>query len=453
MEKASIQRKIGARAAALLAAALLAAAPGAARASASTLDLDVRPENRTILIPGPGNGTVQIQVTAPDDPAPRRRPNVNLSLVIDRSGSMSGAGKLDYVKTAAHQLVDMMGPDDILSIVAYDDRVAVPWRAQRVDGNRESLHRIVAGIYPGGSTFLSGGLEEGFRQAKEGRRRGYLNRVLLLSDGLANVGVTHRGAIREMAWNMARQGVSVSTFGVGNDFDEELMAGAAAAGGGNYRYLGDPERIVAALSDELHSASRTYASDVEIILRLRRGCRFGSVLGREWRSEGDSYVIRLGDLPAGGRRTVFAHLSVEGDRPGTREVGEVALRYRDPVSGRTETAAPKSVSLELVTDERLHREGYDRSVRERRAVAESSVMVQEAARLADEGKKDKAKELLGRAAAGLAAAPATPAVKAEMERAAEYGKQLDAMGDMNSEEAKGVQKSIKYGSHRQLREQ
>jgi ABC-type sugar transport system substrate-binding protein len=65
MEKASIQRKIGARAAALLAAALLAAAPGAARASASTLDLDVRPENRTILIPGPGNGTVQIQVTPP----------------------------------------------------------------------------------------------------------------------------------------------------------------------------------------------------------------------------------------------------------------------------------------------------------------------------------------------------------------------------------------------------
>jgi len=210
---------------------------------------------------------------------------------------------------------------------------------------------------------------------------------------------------------------------------------------------------VAALSDELYSASRTYASDVEILIRLRRGCRFGSVLGREWRNEGDSYVIRLGDLPAGGRRTVFADLSVEGDRPGTREVGEVALRYRDPVSGRTETAAPKSVSLELVTDERLHREGFDRSVRERRAVAESSVMVQEAARLADEGKKDKAKELLGRAAAGLAAAPATPAVKAEMERAAEYGKQLDAMGDMNSEEAKGVQKSIKYGSHRQLREQ
>lgn len=452
MEKARTLGNIGAMAAALLTAALLTAATGASRASASTLDLDVRPENRTVLIPGPGAGTLQIQVIAPDDPAPRHRPNVNLSLVIDRSGSMSGAGKLDYVKTAAHRLVDTMGPDDVLSIVTYDDRVAVPWRARRVDGNRESLHRIVAGIYPGGSTFLSGGLEEGFRQAREGRRRGYINRVLLLSDGLANAGVTNRGALREMAGDMARQGVSVSTFGVGNDFDEELMAGTAAAGGGTYRYLGDPEGIVAALSDELHSASRTYASDVEIIIRLRRGCRFGSVLGREWRREGDSHIIRLGDLPAGGRRTVFADLNVEGDRPGTREVGEVALRHRDPVSGRTETTALKTVSLELVSDERLHREGFDRSVRERKAVAESSVMVQEAARLADEGKKDKAKELLGRAAAGLAAAPASPAVKAEMERASGYRTRLDSMDDMSSQEAKEVQKSIKYDSHRQLRE-
>ncbi|MBP2673727.1 MAG: hypothetical protein H6Q84_567 [Deltaproteobacteria bacterium] len=448
MKSVRIRKTIGA-----LAVALLSACPGASFGAASRLALDVRPENRTILVPGPGDGTIQIQVIAPDDPVPRDRPNVNLALVIDRSGSMSGARKLDYVKTAAHQLVDMMGPDDILSIVTYDDRVSVPWPARRVDGNREMLHRIIAGLYPGASTFLSGGLEEGFRQAREGRRKGYLNRVLLLSDGLANVGVTHRGALREMASGMARQGVSVSTFGVGNDFDEDLMAGTASAGGGNYRYLGDPEGIVAALSSELRTASRTIASEVEIVIRLRRDCRFGSVLGRDWRREGDAYVIRLGDLPAGERRTVFANLNVEGDRAGVREVGDVLLRYRDPVSEKTVSAAPRTVSLELVRDERLHREGYDRSVQEKKAVAQSSAMIQEAARLADEGKKDQAKEVLGKAAAGLSAAPASPAVKAEMERAAEYGNRLDSMGDMHSEEAKGVQKSIKYRSYRQLQEQ
>ncbi|MBE0603486.1 MAG: hypothetical protein IH611_07640, partial [Deltaproteobacteria bacterium] len=89
MKTARIHGTIGALAAALLTATLLTAAPRASFAAASDLNLDVRPENRTILIPGRGDGTVQIQVIAPDDPAPRRRPNMNLSLVIDRSGSMS----------------------------------------------------------------------------------------------------------------------------------------------------------------------------------------------------------------------------------------------------------------------------------------------------------------------------------------------------------------------------
>ena len=436
-----------------LAAALATLALGAACAPAAHLTFDVRPENRTMLIPGPGDGTIQIQVVAPDVPAIRTdRPRLNLALVIDRSGSMAEARKLDFVKTAAHQLVDMMGPDDILSIVAYDQRVQVPWPSRPVGRNREDLHRIVAGLYPGGSTFLSGGLEEGFRQAKAGRRRGTLNRVLLLSDGLANVGVTHPGDLRERAADMAERGISVSTFGVGNRFDEELMTMVAGGGGGTYRYLGDPERIVAALASEFHTASRTAASEVEIIIRLKRDCRFGSVLGRDWRRDGDAYVIRLGDLSAGERRTVFANLNVAGDRPGLREVGEVAIRYRDPATSKVVTASAQAVSLELVRDERRFREGFDRSVQEKKAVVESSVLVQEAARLADRGKKAEAKEMLGKAAAGLAAAPASPAVRAEMDHANRYKNSLDEMGDMNSEPAKAAQKAIKYRAYETLQQ-
>ncbi len=426
----------------------LALAPS--RSLAAPLRLDVRPENRTVLIPGPGDGTLQVQVIAPDVPYPADRPRLNLSLVIDRSGSMGEARKLEYVKTAAHQLIDRMANDDILSVVAYDHQVAVPWPAARVDGNRERLHRIVDGLYPGGRTFLSGGLEEGFRQARSARRRGYLNRVLLLSDGLANLGTVSRTALRERAAAMSEQGISVSTFGVGNDFDEELLAMTAGGGGGNYHYLGDPERIVAALSSEFHMASRTAATDVEIIIRLRKDCRFGSVLGREWRREGDANVVRLGDLSAGERRTLFAGLNVSGDTPGLREVGDVAVRYRDPVSGKSVTGAPQPVSLELVRDQARYREGFDRSVQEKKAVAQSGAMVQEAARLADQGKKEKAQELLGKAAAGLAAAPPSPAVRAEMERTNGYRDRLNSLKDMGSDEAKGAQKAVKYRSYELL---
>jgi Ca-activated chloride channel family protein len=279
-----------------------------------------------------------------------------------------------------------------------------------------------------------------------------LNRVLLLSDGLANVGVTNRGALRERSGDMAANGISVSTFGVGNDFDEELMTMVAGGGGGNYHYLGDPERIVAALESEFRTASRTAASEVEILIRLKRDCRFGSVLGRDWRRDGDAYVIRLGDLSAGERRTVFAKLNVTGGGTGLREVGDVALRYRDPVTSRVVTASAKGVSLELVRDERAYREGFDRPVQEKRAVAEANVLVQEAARLADQGKKEEAKGMLGKAAAGLAAAPPSPAVRAEMDHANRYKDSLDTMGDMSSESAKGAQKAIKYRAYETLQQ-
>ncbi len=427
---------------------------GAAHAPAVPLTLDVRSENRTVLIPGPGDGTIQILVVAPDLPDIRiDRPRLNLALVIDRSGSMSEARKLDFVKTAAHQLVDMMEPDDILSIVAYDHHVQVPWPSRPVGRDRTQLHRIIAGLYPGGATFLSGGLEEGYRQARCGRRRGTLNRVLLLSDGLANRGVTSRGDLRERAAVMSEKGISVSTFGVGHHFDEELMMMVAGGGGGNYRYLGDPERIVAALASEFQIASRTAASEVEIIIRLKEDCRFGSVVGREWKRDGDSYVIRLGDLSAGERRTVFAKLNVAGERPGPKEVGEVALRYRDPASSKVVTASRQPVSLELVRDERIYREGFDRAVQEKKAVAESSVLVQEAARLADQGRKEEAKQTLGKAVEGLRAAPASAAVRAEMEHADRYKESLDEMKDMNSEEAKAAQKAIKYRAYEMLEQQ
>jgi Ca-activated chloride channel family protein len=448
MEKRSIFAVLG-RPMAALAMLML----GAASAPAKDVTLDVRPENRRILIPGPGEGTLQIQVIAPELPPSADRRKLNLAVVIDRSGSMADARKLEYVKAAVHQLVDRMGPDDVLALVAYDHQVQVSWPACRIDGNRETIHRIVSSLYPGGRTFLSGGMEEGHRQARAMRGRGYVSRVILLSDGLANVGVTSRGALRERASMMSEQGVSISTFGVGFDFDEELLAMTAAGGGGNYEYLGDPERIAAALDREFRTASRIAASEVEIIIRLRPDCRFGTVLGREWRQEGDAYIIRLGDLSAGERRTVFAGLNVGGDSPGRREVGEVALRYLDPATSKRITAAARSVSLEMVRDEALYKEGYDSAIQERKAVAQSGVLVQEAARLADQGKKEKAQELLGKAEAGLAAAPASPDVKAEMERAGEYRNRLDSMTDMQSEEAKGVQKSIKYRSYEILNRQ
>jgi Ca-activated chloride channel family protein len=432
--------------------ALLCAFPSLSRGAASPpLSMEVRPENRRILLPGHGEDSLLIEIAAPDLPArDDRRRGLNLAVVVDRSGSMAEQRKLDFVKAAVHQLADRLGPGDVLSLVSYDDRVEVPFPASTVDGRRDEIHRAVERLYPGGRTFLSGGLEEGFRQARAGRRRGFVNRVLLLSDGLANVGVSDAASIGRRSSAMAEEGVSVSTFGVGNDFDEELLLAAATCGGGQYHYLSDPERIASSLDAELRRSARLAAAEVEIRIRIRPGCRFRSVVGREHRRVGEEFAVRLGDLSAGDRRSVLAAIEVAGSRPGSVEVATVSYRYRDPASGEVVSSPPRPVSLEAVRDEAKWRAGIDGAVRERRAVAESSAIVREAARAADGGRKEEAKRLLGQAASALSAAPPSPAVREELERATEYGRTLDSMGDMSSGAAKGAQKAVKYRTYERL---
>ncbi len=415
---------------------------------------EVRPENRTVLVPGPGDGTIRIRVFAPDDGLliPVERPLLNLALVLDKSGSMNEAGKMEYAMRAAHKLIDRLGKDDYLSIIAYDQFVRVVSPARKVR-DRRLLHRQVNGIYPGGRTFLSGGLEEGFRQARKNKRRGYVNRIILVSDGLANVGVTSRHNLRRRAGDMYERGISVSSLGVGYDFDEDLMAGLATGGGGSYNYISDPSDIVAALDREFMLASRTVASDVEIVIRLKGKNHFDSVIGHEWRREGDSVVIRMGDLSAGEQRNLIAKLKVRGKGLGMQDVADVTMRYRDPVSGSVRSRSRQTVKLQIVKDAEIYKKNYNDDVREQKSVIESSQKMEEAARRLDSGDKTGALGILKKAVNSLRQKPSSPAVESEINRNEHYQDQITAMDSMDEDEVKEMQKGVKYRSYQQIHRQ
>ena len=422
-------------------------------AKGSALDLDVRPENKTILIPGPGTGNLQIRIIAPDVEPLEDRPPLNLSLVIDKSGSMGNERKMDHVRMAAHRLVERMNANDFLSIVTYDQSVRVVTRARRVR-DRQYFHRLIDGIYPGGRTYLSGGLEEGYRQAKRARRKGYINRVLLLSDGLANVGIVDRHELARRAGGIYESGISISTFGVGYQFDEDLMTKVARGGGGSYYYINNPEDITAALSREFTMVSRTVATEVEIIIRLKDDCRFDSVLGHSFNREGDLVVIRVGDLSAGERRTLMAKLQVTTEEMGERQVADVSLRYRDPVSGLLKTDRSMPVFLEIVQDPERHSQGYDIDVVERKTVMESNSIAEEAAGRVDAGDREGALGILKKFAEALKkAAPTSPAAKEELESNRAYQDQIMGMDEMDDRELNEVQKGVKYRSYQELHQQ
>jgi Ca-activated chloride channel family protein len=160
---------------------------------------------------------------------------LNLGYVIDRSGSMSG-DKLAYTKQAIQYSVNHLLPSDYASLTVFDDDVDVLVAAQPIV-YKDQFNSVVKQIFCGGCTNLSGGLSKGYREVMKHYQIGQLNRVLLLTDGLANRGITDKTKLCRKVKEMKNSGVSVTTLGVGDDFDEDLLTVMAEASGGNYFFI------------------------------------------------------------------------------------------------------------------------------------------------------------------------------------------------------------------------
>ena len=179
---------------------------------------------------------VQFEVPEMKEDPSRPRPNLNLGLVMDRSGSMHGRGKLEYAKKAACLLVDNLKPTDRLAVVEYDDRVSVVWPSSLVE-TPQMIKRRIMRLSPGGSTNLTGGMMKGVEEVLGQAQKNSLNRVLLLSDGLANQGITNPHEIKNLVRGSNAKGVQISTMGLGSDYNEDLMQAIAENAGGNYYYV------------------------------------------------------------------------------------------------------------------------------------------------------------------------------------------------------------------------
>lgn len=193
------------------------------------------------VLPAGEDVTVDLLLTFRADYTASRRADrrpLSLSMVIDRSGSMSGA-PLKHATEAAGLLVRQLAPTDTLSVVVYDNHVTTIVDAQPCDDPGAIIKKIQA-IKPGGATNLHGGWERGCELAKKSERDA-VRRVLLLTDGQANVGVTDPKKLIAESREQAGDGVITTTLGFGRDFQEDLLIGMAEAGRGNFYYIETPE--------------------------------------------------------------------------------------------------------------------------------------------------------------------------------------------------------------------
>ena len=267
--------------------------------------LVVRPDRRLIRAGGRSERFLLIDVTAPtaaQDPA-RRRPPVNLAFVLDRSGSMGGHNKLTLAKQATLEAIHRLEHDDRFAVVTYDTEVDVvmPATTATPEARAEAARRL-GPVMPRSSTDLHAGWLTGCEQVAAGLAVEGVNRVLVLTDGLANHGVCDPEELARRAYDLRRRGVTTSTFGVGTDFDEALLQAMADNGGGHFYFAGDVVQMRDHITSEVGETLETVARGVVLETHPARVCTGGvaiAVPGRagEGKRPGIPGRSRLGPGP------------------------------------------------------------------------------------------------------------------------------------------------------------
>ena len=259
---------------------------------------------------------VLIRVMAPEPAAAAAaRPRLNLSLVLDRSGSMRGE-KLSRALEAARHCVDQLLPSDRVSVVTFDDEVAVLVPGREA-GDKGEIRDLIAGIRAGGSTALHEAWVKGGVQVAGGRLDpAAVNRVLLITDGLANVGETRTETIVAQAGALAARGVSTSTIGIGRDFNEDLLIPMGEAGRGNSWHVAEPSDMDRIFAAEMGGLIAQAGHTVSLGLTPGEGVRVLDVLNDFEVTHTGRY--KLPNLLAGSPIEVIARLRLPAGRSGDR---------------------------------------------------------------------------------------------------------------------------------------
>jgi Ca-activated chloride channel family protein len=278
-----------------------------------------------------GRASVALTLTAdeilrPDQPPPQ---HVDLVVVLDRSGSMSGQ-KINDARRAVLRLIERLSGDDRLAVVAYSNGVSTVWPlTSMTDTHRSQAAAAVRQVYTGGGTNLGGGLSEGVSALMQTPARQRQRKLILLSDGLANQGITDPIALGNMAAGAAEHNFSVSTVGVGLDFNEIVMTTIADHGAGRYYFLEDPRTFARVFDKELQATRTVAASGLEIRIPQADGVRLVNAGGYPIIAQGNVAVVRPGDLLSGQQRTLYLTFQVPTDKERSFDLGAFQARFMD----------------------------------------------------------------------------------------------------------------------------
>src|SRR5918911_2623728 len=257
---------------------------------------------------------------------------VNVSFVLDRSGSMKG-DKIDRVRRATARAMEMLDAQDIASVVIFDHRTEVLIPAAPVVNQRDVQEKINR-IRDAGGTKIAPAVEKGLREIEKGGPNA-IRRMVLLTDGQTE----NEGDCLRQADEAGQRGVPITALGVGKDWNEDLLIDMANRSGGIADYIDKPDKIVEYFQNTVQRAQATAIQNAVLTLRLVQGVLPRAVwqviplisnLGYRPVSDRD-VTVPLGELQTGSGRTVLIELLIDPRPAGQYRIGQVEVAYDVPV--------------------------------------------------------------------------------------------------------------------------
>ena len=362
---------------------------------------------------------------ATDQLATQTRPPLNLALVIDRSGSMSG-DRIVHAKRAANGIIDRLSAQDRVALIQYDDRAQVVVGSLAMEpANKQRLRGAIEHLTLGGSTNLHAGMMLGRDEVLRAYQATQVSRVILLSDGQANSGVVDPIQIADAARAAANRGVRITSVGLGLDYNEDLMEAIAEAGRGQYHYVkmaSDLDRVIAG---ELAGIQATVATSVE--LRLSPACagvEIAEVHGYESRREGETVVVPMADLAGGDLRKLLVSLKVPDAARGTIATVHGELVYKDASGGELRRTAI-TLGVDRTDDAAVAAASVDTDVMAQVLQLDAARSMRQAAQAYERGDRDGALQVIEHSTRQLEAKRGKYKIAAD--KAAPALEELDAM--------------------------
>ena len=296
-----------------------------------TADLDAP----VILTGGSQDVVVKVGLTAPAAIRNQYRIPLNLAVVLDKSGSMNSQDKIQNAKRSAIEIIERLDERDILSVVIYDSyaRVLIPAQPVR---DKHNLIAQINQIQANGSTALHAGVVLGAEQVRRHASSEYLNRIILLSDGLANVGPQSVDQISYLGKTLRMEDFSISTVGVGLDYDEDLMTGLAYAGDGNTYFAKNSDVLPEIFANEINAATALMAQEIRITLECADNVIPLDFIGREGEIQQQTMTALIPYLYEKNEKYVLFEMNVPPQKEETSiPLARVRIEYSHPLTGQT----------------------------------------------------------------------------------------------------------------------